>query len=125
MHAERHSVALTTAADGSATGYTPNVTGRILGVHYVKDATTPFTDGVDFTITVESTGEAVLTLTNQNASANFYPRVPVDDEAGADALFAAGGTKLRDAVVVANDRVKIVVAAGGDTKNGTIIVIVG
>jgi len=55
----------------------------------------------------------------------FYPRVPIDDEVGADALYAAAGTKIRDYVVAANDRVKVVVAAGGDTKTGTIKIVVG
>lgn len=89
---------------------------------YVK---TDFTDGVDFTITLENTGEAILTLTNQNAAAVFYPRVPVQDETGAGALYAAAGTKLRDCVVAAQDRVKVVVAAGGATKTGVIKIVVG
>ncbi|HYE20973.1 MAG TPA: hypothetical protein VEA69_21180 [Tepidisphaeraceae bacterium] len=122
MHAERQSIALTTAADGSCTAYSTPVTGRILTVAYVK---TDFADGVDFTITLENTGEAILTLTNQNTAGVFYPRVPIDDETGADALYAAGGTKLRDYVVAANDRVKVIVAAGGDTKTGTIKIVVG
>jgi hypothetical protein len=121
MHATRHAVALTTAADGSATGYTPNVTGRILGIRYVK---TDFADGVDFTITLEATGEAILTLTNQNAAGTFYPRVPVQDEAGADATLD-GTRKMRDAVVAVHDRVKIVIAAGGNVKTGAVHVIVG
>jgi hypothetical protein len=123
MYAEKHTIALTTAADGSATAYTAlRLTGRILAVIYAK---TDFDDGVDFTITLEGTGEAILTLTNQNASGKFYPRVPVQDETGADALYAAGGTKLRDAVVAVFDRVKVVVAQGGNVKTGAITVIVG
>jgi hypothetical protein len=46
----------------------------------------------------------VLTLTNIAADTMYYPRVPVQDETGADALYAAGGTKLREPVYVANDR---------------------
>jgi len=121
MHAEKHSVALTTAADGSATGYTPNVTGRILSVQYVK---TDFADGVDFTITLEATGQAILTLTDQNTAGVFYPRAGVHDAAGAAATL--DGTRLmREPVVAVNDRVKIVIAQGGDTKTGTVIVVVG
>lgn len=121
MYAVRHTVALTTAADGSATGYTPNVTGRILGIRYVK---TDFDNGVDFAITLEATGQAVLTLTDQNASGSFYPRVPVQDDVGADATLD-GTRKMREPVVAVNDRVKIVIAQGGNVKSGTVYVIVG
>jgi hypothetical protein len=122
MQAERHVVTLTTAADGSATGYTPVVSGRVLGVRYVK---TDFANGVDFTITAEATGESILSLTDQNASGSFYPRVPTCSTAGAAALYAAAGAAVNDHVCVANDRVKVVVAQGGDTKTGAVHVIIG
>ncbi len=121
MFIQRHEVTITTDASGDGTGYTSALTGRIHAIRYVK---TDYDNGVDFTITLEKTGEAILTGTNINATDSFYPRVPVDDEAGADALFAAGGTKLRDKVAAANDRVKIVVAQGGNAKSGTFHVIV-
>lgn len=121
MYAEHHSVSLTTDASGAVIGYTPNVTGRILGIHYAK---VDFADGVDLAITLENTGEAILTLTNQNVSGTFYPRVPVQDAAGADATLD-GTVKMREPVVAVNDRVKIVVAAGGNTKSGVVHVIVG
>lgn len=125
MYAERHVVQLTTDAAGAATGYTPVVTGRVLAVHYVKDGSNPFADGVDFTVTAEATGEAILTLTDQNASGSFYPRAATHDVAGAGALYAAAGTAVRDRIAVANDRVKIVVAQGGDTKVGAVHVVIG
>lgn len=121
MQAEKHSVSLTTNASGAATAYSPNVTGRILAVIYTK---VDFADGVDFTITLEGTAEPILTLTNQNAGAVFYPRVQVQDETGAGATLD-GTRKMREPVVAVNDRVKVVVAAGGDTKTGTITVVVG
>lgn len=121
MHIERHVVEVTTSTGGAATEYTPNVTGRILGLRYVK---TDFADGMDFTVTLEATGESVMVGTDVNASASFYPRVGVTDAAGAAATL--DGTRLyRDCVVAANDRVKIVVAQGGDTKTGDFHVIVG
>jgi hypothetical protein len=121
MHVQRHVVSITTASDGSATAYTTlPITGRIVAIRYVK---TDFTDGVDTTITVEDTAEAIVTLTNHNTTANYYPRVPVHDEAGAAATLD-GTRAMRDAVHVANSRIKFVVAAGGDTKTGTFHVIV-
>lgn len=121
MQVERFSVAVTTASDGSATAYSPNVTGRVLGIRYVKDT---FDNGIDFTVTAEATGEAIMVGTDVNATATFYPRVGVTDATGAAAT--TDGTRLlRDCVYLSNDRVKIVIAAGGDTKAGTFIVIVG
>lgn len=121
MYAERHRVDITTASDGTATAFTPNVTGRILGVVYVKNN---FANGVDFAITLETTGEPILALTDQNASGVFYPRVPVDDETGADATLD-GTRKLREPVVAVSDRVRIAVAQGGDGKTGTVHIVVG
>ncbi len=121
MFLERHRVALTTAADGSIIGYTPVVTGRVLGIRYVK---TDFADGVDFTITAEATGETVWTQLDVNASVTCYPRAGVHDTAGVAAT--TDGTRLlRDAVHVANDRIKISIVAGGDTKSGTFHVLIG
>lgn len=122
MHLERHSVSLTTDASGDVTGYTPAVTGRVLGVIYTK---TDFTDGVDITVSTETTLQTVVTLTNQNSSVKVYPRSPVQDETGANALHAAGGTSLRDAIYAVSERIKVVVAQGGNAKTGAVTVIVG
>jgi hypothetical protein len=121
MYIERHSVAITTAADGSATAYSPVVTGRVLAIRYVKDT---FDNGIDFTVTVENTGEAIWAQSDVNASATVYPRVGVHDAVGVAAT--TDGTRLlRDYVHVSQDRIKIVVAQGGNVKAGTVIVIVG
>lgn len=111
MHAERHTVALETDASGDVTGYTPNITGRVHSISYVKG---DFADGVDFTITLESTGESLWTDTNVNASERVYPVAPAN-------LGSTGGaSSLTEVpVVAANDRVKIVVASGGNAKSGT------
>ncbi|CDX49218.1 conserved hypothetical protein [Mesorhizobium plurifarium] len=117
----RYKVAITTAADGSATAYTPRLSGKIHSIQYVKNN---FDDGVDFTVTAEATGESILAKSDVNASAVFYPRAPTHTQAGAAALFAAGGTAVQDKIGLGNDRVKIVVAAGGNAKSGTVHVVV-
>ena len=121
MHVERHSVAVTTASDGSATVYSPVITGRVLAIIYVK---TNFTDGVDFTITAEATGETLWTESNVNAAVAKYPRVAVHDTVGVAATLD-GTRAMRDAIHVAQDRVKIVLAAGGNATTGSFIIIVG
>jgi hypothetical protein len=122
MYGERHSVSLTTAADETATGYTPVVTGRIMQIIYEK---TDFADGVGFTITAEATGETIWTEAAVNASTWRAPRQATHSTAGVAALRAAGGTAVLDYIVLANDRVKFAIANGGQAKSGTFQVVVG
>jgi len=116
MYVEKHTVAIETDASGDAVAYTPNVTGRIHAIIYQKD---DFADGVDFTITLESTGESLWTDTNVNAAEKVYPVVAAN--LGAD---GAASTILQVPILAADDRVKIVVAQGGNAKAGTFQVIV-
>ena len=113
---QRHVVTATTAADGSATVYSDTLTGKLTQIRYAK---TDFADGVDFTITAEATGETLWADTNINASETVAPRQPTHDTAGAAAVYAAGGSAVLDKIALANDRVKIVISAGGNTKTGT------
>jgi len=121
---QRFTVLVTTIANGSATAYSPHFTGKISQIRYVKDGTTPYTDGVDFTITAEATGENIWTQLNVNASVTVAPRQPVHSTAGVAALYAAGGTAIQEMIAIANDRVKIVIADGGDSKIGTFFLLV-
>lgn len=116
MYAQRQTVSITTAADGSATAYSEYVTGRIHAIHYVKNN---FDDGVDFTITLEATGESLWTDTNVNASEKVYPVVAAN--LGGT---GAASTLSEVPIIAANDRVKIVVAAGGDAKTGAFRIVV-
>ena len=117
----RQELTVTTAADGTATAYSPRLSGKIHSIQYVK---VDFADGVDFTVTAEKTGEAILAKANVNASASFYPRAATQDQAGAAALYAAGGTAVVDKIGLANDRVKIVIAQGGIAKSGKFHILV-
>lgn len=115
----RHVVDVTTNGSGDGTGYSSvPVAGAIHTIRYVADGSAPFDNTADVTVTAETSGLTILTVTNLAATATWMPRPPVQDEAAADALFAAGGTKLRDRAVVAQERVKVVVAQGGATKSG-------
>jgi hypothetical protein len=117
-------LAVTTAADGTATAFMNKVSGKIHSVQYVKDGANAYTDGVDFTLTAESTGESIWNEANVNASAIRYPRAPVHTQAGAAALYAAGGTAVLDKIAVSNERIKIAVAQGGNAKTGSFVVLV-
>jgi hypothetical protein len=114
-YAERHVVALTTNASGAVTAFTPPVTGRIAAVIYTKGN---FDNGADLTITVESTTQSLWTDTDVNASETVYPLAVGNLGTG------AASTLTEVPIFVANDRVKVVVAQGGNAKTGTITVIV-
>lgn len=121
MFIQRHVVTLTTDADGNATGYTPVVSGRVVGIRYIK---TDFANGVDFTVTAEATGESIWTESDVNASASRYPRAGNHSTAGVASLYASGGEAVREPVRVADDRIKIVVAQGGAVKTGAVHVVI-
>lgn len=114
----RYKVSVTTAADGTATTFSPRIAGKVHSVQYVKDGSNPFANGVDFAVTAEATGENIWTENDVNASAVRYPRAAVHSQAGAAALYAAGGTAVLDKIALASDRVKIVLAQGGNAKVG-------
>ena len=113
---KRFVVPVTTIADGSATAYSPVLSGNISTIRYVKES---FSNGVDFVITAEATGETIWSEENVNASKTVAPRQAVHTTAGVAALFAAGGLPVLDKIALFADRVKIVIAEGGDTHTGT------
>jgi hypothetical protein len=121
MTVRTYSVDVTTAADGSATVYSPQLSGYLVAIHYVKGN---FTDGVDFTITSERTGQSLWTQTDVNASAIVAPRQPTHTTAGVASLYAAGGTAVTTRIALGRpDRVKIVIAAGGNVTNGDFFIV--
>ena len=122
MYAQRHAVTITTDDQGDGTGFTPVVTGRVISIRYVKD---DYAAGVDFDVTAEATGETIWDQDDVNASATVAPRQATHSTAGVASLYAENGEAVNDHIVLAQDRVKIVVSNGGDTKSGTFHVIVG
>lgn len=117
MYIERHSVTITTNADGDGTGYSPVVTGLVSAIHYVKAGSDAFDDGVDFVVTAEATGEIIWDEDNVNASKSVYP------VRAASLTTGAASTSSEVPFLVAQDRVKIVVASGGNAQGGTFIIV--
>lgn len=115
MSIRRFVVPVTTASDGSATAYSPVLNGRVVSLRYVK---TDYADTVDFVVTAERTGETIWSEENVTASATRHPRAATHTTAGAAALYASGGLGVLDKIALDQDRVKIVLANGGDTKSG-------
>lgn len=114
----RIKVTVTTAADGTATAYTPRFAGEIHQIEYLKDGANGYATGVDFTITGEATGINLWTQNNVDASAVVAPRQPTHSQLGVASLYAASGTAVQARVALASDRAKIVLAQGGNGKVG-------
>ena len=125
MYLERHEVTVAVNAAGDGTGYTPIVSGHVRSIVYVPDGSIPYDNTADFTITCDVSGQAILTATNVASGATYTPRQATVSVANAAALYAAGGTAVNDRIPVAGERVKIVVAQGGNTKTGKFHVYVG
>jgi len=121
MHLQRLTIPVTVDASGDATVYSAHISGKIQTIRYVK---ADFADGVDFTLTAEDTGETIWAESDVNASATRAPRQPTHSTEGSAALYAAAGSAVNDHIAIANDRIKIVVAQGGVSKSGTIIIII-
>lgn len=124
MAIRKFSVPVVTDGSQNATVYTPYLSGYIESVQYVKHGVTPFTDGVDFTITAEATGENIWTDTNINASEIVRPRAATHSTAGVAALYADAGVAVLDRIALGRDRVKIVIGSGGAAKLGTFVIAV-
>ena len=120
-YAQRQTVSVTTDSNGDATSYTTRIQhGTIHSITYTK---TDFAAGVDFTITVDGTGEGVWTESDVNATKTVAPRLATHDLAGTASVYEAANEPVEDDIVIVDDRVKIVVANGGDTKTGTFNVV--
>lgn len=110
-------VALTTTSGGAATGFTPVVNGFVRAIRYSGgfDAT------ADITITGEASGQPVITMTNQaDAVATLHPRQATHDIVGAASLYAAAGEPVESDIPIAGERIKVVVAQGGNVTTGTL-----
>ena len=112
---ETHTVEVTTDSDGDATAYSSWLRGFLERIEYVKD---DFDDGVDFTITVERTAFNLWTENTINASTTRAPRTGVHSGAGAALVYTSDNQPVVDRVALGHQRIKIVVANGGNTKSG-------
>lgn len=110
-----------TTGTATATEYSPYLSGYIESIQYVK---TDYSNGVDFTITAEATGETLWAESDVNASVIKHPRAATHTTAGVAALYAATGTAVNDRIALGRDRVKIAIAQGGNGTTGTFVITV-
>lgn len=117
----RHAVIpLSTDADGAATAYSPAFVGILHELIYVPGT---LDTGAGLTITEEASGAAILTISSAGTSIlRKAPRVPTVDASNSASLYAATGEPVEDRMAVFS-RVKVVVASGGTSVAGKLIVI--
>jgi len=108
---------ITTIADGSVT-VTVGLNSAPRAVYAVEWAVGTLATGVDAVISATGTTSGVdatlLTLTNADANATYYPRVLESDNAG-----AALTTRTYP---IADGDLKVVVTSGGNAKTGAVVV---
>lgn len=123
MYAERHSITFTThTSAGTVTALTDKeVTGRILQAQYVKN---DLADGSTITLTGNTTGVPIMAITGMNASATHLPRRATTDQAGVAITYDATNA-VHECVVLVQEKIKLVIASGGNNKSGEIIISVG
>ncbi len=120
-YARRLTVAVTTIADGSAMVYSDPIDyGLLSQIRYVKPGSGGFDDGSTITITAEATGETLWAEAAVNASTTRAPRAPLHSTVG-----VALGATLVDKIAIVNDRIKIVIASGGNVKAASFIFVLG
>ncbi len=126
-YARRFSTVVTTSTGGAATTYLApddeTVTGRLVNLIYTKPGSGAFSDGVDFTITSEATGQTLWTQLNVNASATVAPTQAAHSTAGV-ALTYNSTEPVTVPIWLAADRIKIVIANGGNTTSGTFTAVI-
>lgn len=110
------SVAVTTDASGDVTAFSEVVTGRLLSVSFTD---TDLADTADFTITTDRDAQALLTVSNIASSTTWHPRQATHGKDGTASLYAAAGEPVESDIPIFRDRIKVVVAQGGDTKTGS------
>ncbi len=121
MAKRRFTVPAVVSSGGTGTFYTPVFSGHVESIQYVK---TDYADGVDFTITLEATGETVWTESNVNLAVIKHPRAATHSTAGVASVYVAAGEAVLDYVAAGSDRIKFAVASGGTSTTGAFVVTV-
>lgn len=119
MTIRRHVVDVVTDEYGDAEVFSPRLSGKLISIRYAAAAgEAAFDQYVDFALTAENTGETIWSEESVDASASRYPRAAAHTTAGAAATYDGSNATLAE-ISLSQDRVKIVVADGGDAKSGT------
>ena len=112
---DRMYLSVTTATDGSATAYGDrSICGLLMAVQWVDG---DLADGVDAVLSCENTpgAKTLLTLTNADDDATYYPRAVAHTAAGV-------AQTAYDQFIPIDGLLKLAVTNGGSAKSGGCIV---
>lgn len=115
MKLSRFSVAVTTSALGAAVAYSPQCNGLVRTVEYVKPTSGGLDIATDIDIVADISGAVIWTNDDLAASQVIHPLAQAQDNTGADITGAYAP------ICLADERIKITVANGGDAASGTFI----
>ena len=115
MKLSRFSVAVTTSALGAAVTYSPQCNGLVRTVEYVKPTSDGLDVATDIDIIADVSGAVIWTNDDLSASKVIHPLAQAQDNTGADIAGAYAP------ICLADERIKITVANGGDTLSGQFI----
>lgn len=115
MRLSRFSVAITTSALGAAVAYSPQCNGLIRTVEYVKPTSGGLDIATDIDIVADISGAVIWTNDDLAASQVIHPLAQAQDNTGADITGAYAP------ICLADERIKITVANGGNAASGTFI----
>jgi len=115
MNLKEMRLEVTTETDGTGSKEaTEAVLGRLYAVQWIDG---DFADGVDAVVSTinHEAAKTLLTLTNANTDALYYPRDLMHTEAGAALTGTQGGDR---ALPLLAGRPKLAVTSGGGVKTG-------
>lgn len=115
MKLSRFTVNVTTDDQGAAVVYSPQCNGLVRTVEYVKPTSDGLDVATDIDIIADVSGAVIWTNDDLSASKVIHPLTQAQDNTGADITGAYAP------ICLADERIKITVANGGDAASGTFI----
>ena len=113
LHSEE--ISITTDAAAAATVYSSGVSGRI---HRIKYNWVDITASAILTITAETHGDVIFSMSMPAADRDMYPRAELVKWSGA----AITPPAYDHFIIQSDDRVKIVIASGGAAKTCSVTI---
>lgn len=115
MKLSRFTVNVTTDDQGDAVAYSPQCNGLVRTVEYVKPTSGGLDAATDIDIIADVSGAVIWTNDDLSASKVIHPLAQAQDNTGADIVGAYAP------ICLADERIKITVANGGNTLSGQFI----
>lgn len=115
MKLSRFTVNVTTDDQGDAVAYSPQCNGLVRTVEYVKPTLGGLDAATDIDIIADVSGAVIWTNDDLSDSKVIHPLAPAQDNTGADIVGAYAP------ICLADERIKITVASGGNTLSGQFV----